>query len=67
MQRVDTTLGSGEPVKAAYDNLNKVLVETAFGIPTNTFDIGLIVAAKNVAGISKEIDNMLVARTIGFR
>ncbi|MSP50460.1 MAG: ABC transporter substrate-binding protein [Alphaproteobacteria bacterium] len=67
MNRVDTTLGSGEPVKAAYDNLNKVLVESAFGIPTNTFDIGLIVAAKNVGGISREIDNMLVARTIGFR
>ena len=27
-------------VKAAYDNLNKVLVETAFGIPTNTYDYG---------------------------
>lgn len=67
MQRVDTTLGSGQPVKAAYDNLNKVLVETAFGIPTNTFDIGLIVAAKNVGGITREIDNMLVARTIGFK
>jgi peptide/nickel transport system substrate-binding protein len=67
MQRVDTTLGTGEPVKAAYDNLNKVLVETAFGIPTNTFDIGLIVAAKNVGGITREIDNMLVARTIGFK
>ncbi|MBM3545546.1 MAG: ABC transporter substrate-binding protein [Alphaproteobacteria bacterium] len=67
MQRVDTTLGTGEPVKQAYDNLNKVLVETAFGIPTNTFDIGLIVAAKNVGGITREIDNMLVGRTIGFR
>jgi len=67
MNRVDTTLGSGADVKAAYDNLNKVLVESAFGIPTNTFDIGLIVAAKNVGGITPEIDNMLVGRTIGFR
>jgi len=67
MNRVDTTFGSGADVKAAYDNLNKVLVESAFAIPTNTFDIGLIVAAKNVGGITQEIDNMLVARTIGFR
>ena len=36
------------------------------GSPTNTYDIGLIVAAKNVGGITLEIDNMLVARTIGF-
>ena len=67
MQRVDTTLGTGEPVKAAYDALNKALVEASFGIPTNTFDIGLIVAAKNVGGITREIDNMLVGRTIGFK
>jgi peptide/nickel transport system substrate-binding protein len=67
MQVVDNTLGSGANVKAAYDALNKALIESAFGIPTNTFDIGLIVAAKNVGGISREIDNMLVGRTIGFR
>jgi peptide/nickel transport system substrate-binding protein len=67
IQRVDTTFGGGADVKAAYDHLNKVLVETAFGIPTNTYDIGLIVAAKNVGGITLDIDNMLVARTIGFR
>ncbi|MBI1774671.1 MAG: ABC transporter substrate-binding protein [Proteobacteria bacterium] len=64
IDRVEKTLGPD--VKAAYDNLNKVLVESAFGIPTNTFDLGLIVAAKNVGGITREIDNMLVARTIGF-
>jgi peptide/nickel transport system substrate-binding protein len=66
IRRVDTTLSPPEAVKAAYDNLNKVLVESAFGIPTNTIDMALIVAAKNVAGINPEIDNMLVARTIGF-
>ena len=67
IDRVNKTFGSGADVKAAYDNLNKVLVESAFAIPTNTYDVALIVAAKNVGGITREIDNMLVARTIGFR
>lgn len=67
IDRVNRTFGTGAEVKAAYDNLNKVLVESAFAIPTNTFDIGLIVAAKNVGGIVREIDNMPVFRTIGFR
>lgn len=67
IDRVNTTFGSGADVKAAYDNLNKVMAESAFAIPTNTYDIGLIVAAKNVGGIQREIDNMLVVRTIGFR
>jgi peptide/nickel transport system substrate-binding protein len=67
IERVNATLGSGENVKAAYDHLNKVLVETAFAIPTNTYDTGLIVAAKNVDGFTHDIDNMLVARTIGFK
>lgn len=57
----------GADVKAAYDNLNKVLVESAFAIPTNTYEVGLIIAAKNVGGIAREIDNMLVVRTIGLR
>ena len=65
IERVNTTLGPGPDVKAAYDNLNKVLVESAFGIPTNTYDSGLIVAAKNVGGFTLDIDNMLVARTTG--
>ena len=67
IERVENTFGSHADVKAAYDNLNKVLVESAFAIPTNTFDLGLIVAAKNVGGITREIDNMPVFRTIGFR
>lgn len=66
IRRVETTLGPAEAVKAAYDNLNKVLVETAFGIPTNTYPYGLLVTAKNVAGVTHDIDNMLVARTLGF-
>jgi len=65
--KVNTTFGSGPEVKAAYDDLNRVLVETAFGIPTNTYDPGLIVTAKNVAGFALDIDNMLVLRTVGFR
>jgi len=66
IHRVDTTIAPPEAVKAGYDNLNKVLLESAFGIPTNTIDSALIVAAKNVGGITLDIDNMLVARTIGF-
>lgn len=67
VDRVNQTFGTGAEVKAAYDNLNKVMVESAFAIPTNTYDIGLIVAAKNVGGIVREIDNMPVFRTMGFR
>ena len=67
VERVNKTFGSGADVKAAYDNLNKVMVDSSFAIPTNTYDIALIVAAKNVGGIPREIDNMLSARTIGFR
>jgi peptide/nickel transport system substrate-binding protein len=66
IERVNTTFGSGADVKAAYDNLNRVLVETAFAIPTNTYDIGLIVAARRLRGFTRDIDNMLVARTIGI-
>ena len=67
IDRVNKTFGTGAEVKAAYDNLNKALVESAFAIPTNSYDIGLIVAAKNVGGITREIDNMPVFRTIGVR
>ena len=67
IDRINTTFGSNSEVKAAYDNLNKVMVESAFAIPTNTYDIGLIVAGKNVGGITREIDNMPVFRTMGFR
>ena len=66
ISRVNTTFGKPAVVRAAYDNLNQVLVQSSFGIATNTFDVGLIVAAKNVGGVTRDIDNMLVARTIGF-
>lgn len=64
IERVNTTLGSDEEVQAAYDHLNEVLVAASFGIPTNTFDVGLIVASPDVSGFTPDIDNMLVARTI---
>ena len=67
IEKVNSTTGSGPEVKAAYDNLNKVLVESAFGIPTNTYDPGLIVTAKNVTGFTLDMDNMLVLRTTGFK
>jgi peptide/nickel transport system substrate-binding protein len=67
IERVNKAVGSGPEVKAAYDHLNKVLVETAFGVPTNTYDQGLIVAAKNLTGFTLDMDNMLIARTIAVR
>lgn len=67
IDRVNHTLGSDPQVlRAAYDNLNRALVEASFGIATNTFSVGLIVAAKNVGGITPDIDDIFVARTIGF-
>ncbi len=66
IERVNATVGSGAEARAAYDALNQALVQAAFGIPTNTYDIGLIVAAKNLGGVTLDIDNMLVARTMGF-
>ena len=63
---MNRTFGTGPEVRAAYDNLNRVLVESAFGIATNTYDVGLTVAARNVGGFTLDIDNMIVCRTIGF-
>jgi ABC-type transport system substrate-binding protein len=66
INRVNTTLAPEAAVKAAYDNLNRAMVEASFAIPTNTYQFGLIVAARNVRGFTLDIDNILVARTIGF-
>jgi ABC-type transport system substrate-binding protein len=65
--RVNEAAGPNADTKGAYDNLNRVLVDSSFGIPTNTFDAALTVAAKNVGGFTLDIDNMLVARTLGFK
>ncbi|MBV9811194.1 MAG: ABC transporter substrate-binding protein [Acetobacteraceae bacterium] len=64
--RVDHTVTPPDAVKAAYDNLNRVLVSDAFGIPTNTYNVGLIVAAKNVGGFMPDVDDIFVARGLGF-
>jgi len=57
----------GTDVQPAYDNLNRALVEAAFGIPTNTFEAALIVAAPTVGGFIADIDNLLIARGLGFK
>ena len=67
IDRVNATVGPNADSKGAYDNLNKVLLESSFGIPTNTYDSALLVAAKNVDGFTKDIDNLLVLRTVGFK
>jgi peptide/nickel transport system substrate-binding protein len=67
IDRVNHTLGSDPSVlRAAYDNLNRALVDASFAIPTNTFSVGLIVASKKVSGFTPDIDDIFVARTIGF-
>jgi peptide/nickel transport system substrate-binding protein len=66
LQRVDRTLGPEAEVRAGYANLNRALIEASFAIPTNTFNFGLIVAAKNVGGIMPDIDDILLLRTVGF-
>lgn len=64
IERVNMSVG--EEVQAAYDNLNQVLIEEAFGIPTNSYEVGLIVADESVGGYTLDIDNLLVGRTLGF-
>lgn len=56
-----------EAQRTALATLNRVLVDAAFAIPTNTYDFALTAAARNVAGWTLDMDNMLVARTLGFR
>jgi peptide/nickel transport system substrate-binding protein len=65
IERVNTAFGTAD-VKAAYDALNKAMVEASFGVATNTFDVFLTVAAKNVGGFTRDLDSLLVLRTIGF-
>jgi len=64
---VNTTSAPEDAVKAAYDNLNRVLVTDAFAIPTNTVDTGLIVASSELGGFTLDIDNLFIGRTIGFK
>ncbi len=67
IDQINTTVGPESAIKAAYANLNEVLVKDAFGIATNTYNVGLILASKNVGGFTLDIDDMLVARTLGFQ
>ena len=64
IERVNTSFG--EEVQPAYDNLNQVLVDEAFAVPTNSYEIGLIVADPEVGGYTLDMDNLLVGRTLGF-
>ena len=65
IERVNTAFGTAD-VKAAYGALNKALVDSSFGIATNTFDVFLAVAAKNVGGFTRDLDSLLVLRPLGF-
>jgi len=65
IEQVNTAFGTAD-VKVAYDGLNKALVEASFGIATNTYDVFLTVAKKNIGGLVKDMDSLLVLRTVGF-
>lgn len=64
IERINTTLGPEEEIQAAYDNLNEVLMELAFALPTNTYQFGLMIVSPDISGITLDIDNILVARTM---
>jgi peptide/nickel transport system substrate-binding protein len=66
IERVNTAFGTAD-VKAAYDALNKAMVEASFGVATNTYDVFLAVASKNLGGFTKDLDSLLVLRTLGFK
>lgn len=67
IKRIESTSGPAEAVQAAYDNLNAVLVKDSFAVPTNTYDTGLIVASPRLDGFTLDIDNLFVARTLGYQ
>lgn len=60
MTRVSTTLGPDDEIEAAYANLNEVMMDLAWFLPTNTYAFGLVVASPDIDGIAFDIDNMLV-------
>ena len=64
IEQVNTTLGPDDAIKAAYDNLNKVIMDLAFGLATNTFQFGLIVHKDGLQGVELDIDNIFIGRTI---
>lgn len=64
IERVNTTLGPEEAIQEAYDNLNAVIMDLAFGLATNTFQFGLMIVSPEIGGITLDIDNILVGRTM---
>ena len=64
IERVDSTLGPEAEIQAAYDNLNEVIMDLAFALPTNTWQFGLMIVSPDVSGITLDIDNMLIGRTL---
>lgn len=64
IERINTTLGPDDAIQAAYDNLNQVLMDLAFALPTNTYQYGLIIASPDLEGVELDIDNILIGRTI---
>jgi ABC-type transport system substrate-binding protein len=66
IDRVSTAAGPKADLKGAIENLNQVLIADSFCIPTNTYDPALLLAAKNIGGLTPDIDDMLVLRTVGF-
>ena len=64
INQVNTTLGPDDAIQAAYDNLNSVLMDLSFALPTNTYQYGLIIASPDLEGVWLDIDNIFIGRTI---
>jgi peptide/nickel transport system substrate-binding protein len=64
INQVNTTLGPDDAIQAAYDNLNSVLMDLSFALPTNTYQYGLIIASPDLDGVWLDIDNIFIGRTI---
>lgn len=50
-----------EAVQKAYDDLNRIIIEQAFGIAVCT-KISLIATAKNVTGVTRDVDDRIVLK-----
>lgn len=64
IERVNSTLGPDDAIQEAYDNLNAVLMDLSFALPTNTYQYGLIIASPDLDGVVLDIDNIFIGRTI---
>lgn len=55
-------------LEEAYAELNRVIMDEAFGLATNTYAYGLIVHSPQVTGFTElNIDNVFVARTLSLQ